>query len=53
VYEVETGATPARRKEKVQQYAVGPVRDVIVLDPEDAPDNVQEMQAWAERQVIG
>lgn len=53
VYEVETGATKARRQAKVEQYAVGPVRDVIVLDPEDAPDDVHEMQEWAERQVIG
>lgn len=53
VYEVETGASPARRQEKAQQYAVGPVRDVIVLDPEDAPDNLHDLQAWAERQVIG
>ena len=53
VYEVETGATPARRKEKAEQYAVGPVRDVIVLDPTDAPDDVQSLHEWAEREVIG
>jgi len=53
VYEVETGATQADRQRKVEQYAVGPVRDVIVLDPEDAPDDVHEMQNWAEREVIG
>lgn len=53
VYEVETGASKADRRRKVDQYAVGPVRDVIVLDPEDAPDNVDEMKEWAERQVIG
>jgi len=53
VYEVETGATPARRKEKAEQYAVGPVRDVIVLDPTDAPDDVQALHEWAEREIIG
>lgn len=53
VYEVETGATPARRKEKAEQYAVGPVRDVLVLDPEDAPDSIPALTEWAEQQVIG
>jgi hypothetical protein len=53
VYEVESNATPARRAEKAEQYAVGPVRDVIVLDPTDAPDSVEEMEAWAEGQVVG
>lgn len=53
VYEVETGVSPARRKEKAEQYAVGPVRDVLVLDPEDAPDNLEPLHEWAEREVIG
>jgi hypothetical protein len=53
VYEVETGARKQRVREKVDQYVVGPVRDVIVLDPLDAPDDVRELQGWVEGHVVG
>ena len=38
VYEVETGVTRKQALEKADQYAIGPIRDVIVIDPEDVPD---------------
>jgi hypothetical protein len=38
VYEVETGVTPTRKKEKIAQYMVGSIRDVIVIDPASVPD---------------
>lgn len=41
VYEVETGVTDRRKREKVNQYKRGPVRDVIVIDPADVPDNFE------------
>lgn len=53
VYEVETDSSAKQRKEKAKQYAVGPVRDVIVLDPTEAPDQIEALSEWAERQVVG
>lgn len=52
VYEVETDATKAKAREKASQYAGGAVRDVIVLDTRDAPDEPAEMLVWLEEQVI-
>lgn len=42
VYEVETGVTAKRAREKVEQYNVGPVRDVLVIDPADVPRDITE-----------
>lgn len=53
VYEIETGATPKRASEKASQYAGGPVRDVIVIDPTDAPDDPGEIMSWLDNHVIG
>jgi hypothetical protein len=53
VYEVETDLTPQARREKAAQYAVGPVRDVLFLDPTDAPDDIHAMKEWVEEQVVG
>ena len=53
VYEIQTDCTPKERREKAAQYAVGPVRDVLFIDPTDAPDDIHEMKAYVEQQVTG
>jgi len=53
VYEVETDLTPQTRREKATEYAVGPVRDVLFLDPTEAPDDIQAMKEWVEHEVVG
>lgn len=42
VYEVETGVTPKQRKKKQNQYVIGPVRDIIVIDPADVPRDFED-----------
>lgn len=39
VYEVETNVTPQRKSEKLNHFHTGPVRDVIIIDPADVPDD--------------
>lgn len=46
VYEIETDVTDARKREKVNQYHRGPIRDVIVIDPADVPDEFEEAVAY-------
>lgn len=53
VYEVETDCSPQKRREKAKAYAVGPVRDVLFLDPTDAPDDVHDLKEWVEGEVVG
>lgn len=53
VYEVETGVTPKKAKAKANQYAVGPIRDVIILDPTEAPDDVAGIVDWLRAEVAG
>lgn len=53
VYEVETGCTQATRREKARKYAVGPVRDVLFIDPEDAPDDIAALTEYVEQRVVG
>lgn len=54
VYEVETGLTRNRKLEKVDQYAKGPVRDVLVVDPKDVPASFADaIEYLDERVVIG
>lgn len=52
VYEVQTGCTPQDRREKAEQYAVGPIRDVLFLDPEDAPDDIEALEEWVGERVV-
>lgn len=43
VYEVETGVTPNRKKQKLNHFYYpfeDLVRDVIIIDPADVPDNL-------------
>lgn len=51
-YEVQTNATPQEKRDKVEQYVGGPVRDVIFLDPAEAPNSVPELAAWVEQRVV-
>ena len=53
VYEIETDCTPHRKQEKIEQYCSWIVRDVLVLDPTDAPDNLLELWRWIETRVYG
>lgn len=54
VYEIETDVTPARAKEKVEQYCRGPVRDVLVIDPSDVPDELEKAIAYlSTHEVVG
>lgn len=52
VYEIETDVTPAQKRKKVEQYHVGPIRDVFVIDPADVPDDYENAIAYFSSQVI-
>lgn len=52
-YEFESNCTPQRARNKAEQYAVGPIRDVIVLDPTDAPETVSAIPEWLRTEVAG
>lgn len=40
VYEVETDVTEKRKREKLDHFLVGPVREVMVIDPADVPNDM-------------
>lgn len=52
VYEVQTDCTPQERIDKAEQYVRGPVRDVLFMDPSEAPNELPELAAWVEERVI-
>lgn len=52
VYEIETGVTDARRREKANQYAKGPVRDVLCFAPSDVPETFPEAVEYFREQVL-
>lgn len=52
VYEVQTNATPAEIERKVEQYVCPAVRDVLVLDPTNAPDEPGVILEWLGSHVI-
>lgn len=52
-FEIETGCTPERKRQKVAQYTNWIVRDVIVLKPEDAPDEIPKLYRWVGCHVTG
>lgn len=52
VYEVETDLTPAQKRRKVDQYAKGPIRDVLVIDPADVPDNYEAAIEYVEENFL-
>lgn len=57
VYEVETGVTPGRKKEKLNHFYYPYeqlVRDVIIIDPADVPDDLESALEYLEtHHVIG
>lgn len=54
VYEIETGVTDKRKREKVEQYHRGPIRDVLVIDPADVPSDFETaIEYLRENEVIG
>lgn len=52
VYEVETGVTDAQARQKREQYQVGPIRDVIVIDPADVPDAPEAAIEYLDERVV-
>jgi hypothetical protein len=52
VYEVQTNATPAEIERKVEQYVGPAVRDVLVIDPTNAPDEPGAILEWLDSHVI-
>lgn len=52
VYEVETDVTDTRKREKVNQYQGGPVRDVIVIDPADVPNDLESAISYLQTNVV-
>ena len=52
IYEIETGVTPKRKKEKREQYTGGPIRDTIVIDPADVPDDPDEAVKWLQDNIV-
>lgn len=54
VYEVETGYTDADVKRKLNHFHIGPVRDVIIIEPADVPAHPEEaVEYLLENEVIG
>jgi hypothetical protein len=51
-YEVETNVTPKRARQKANQYAIGRIRDVLVIDPQDTPDDPEEAVKYLENNVV-
>jgi hypothetical protein len=52
VYEVETDVTQSRHQEKIEQYCIVPVRDVIVVDPTDVPDEFNAAIEYLHEHVV-
>jgi hypothetical protein len=55
VYEIETDCTRQAQLQKVEQYAIGPIppERIYFLDPTEAPDDVHELEAWVNHEVVG
>lgn len=54
VYEVETNYTRADVERKLNHFHIGPVRDVIVLDPADVPADIHAAIEYLKKhEVIG
>ena len=52
VYEVETNYTSADVDRKLNHFHVGPVRDVIVIDPQDIPDDPEQAVEYIQDTVV-
>lgn len=53
VYEIQTQNTPEIRQQKADQYVGGAVRDVLFIDPTEAPDTIGELTDWVQSEVVG
>lgn len=51
--EVQTDCTPQERKDKAQQYTSELIRDVVVIDPTEAPDDLTELESWIRERIPG
>jgi len=49
--EIETAYSPQKAEEKREQYTSDLIRDVKVLPARDAPDDLEDMEAWIREQV--
>lgn len=53
-YEIQTGLTPSARRSKARLYCQGtPIRDVLFLDPEEAPAALPGLVAYVAERVVG
>lgn len=52
IYEIETGLTDAQKRNKVNQYKKGPVRDVLCFDPENIPTDFEDAVEYFREQVL-
>ena len=52
VYEVETNVTTKRKREKHEQYYEDFLRDVLVIDPEDVPTELNAAIDYVRENVI-
>lgn len=53
VYEAQSNATPAEAKAKADQYAGGPVRDVVVVDPVELLPDLDPALEMVDSMVLG
>jgi len=51
VIEVETDCTRERHLEKADQYTGPCIRDVFIVDPTEAPTDVDDWPAWLEAEL--
>jgi len=53
VVEVETGLTKERKREKVEQYYTDFIQDVLVINPDNAPIRLPDIEGWVEDKLAG
>lgn len=55
VYEVETDVTPTRKSDKLEHFYYpyeDLIRDVIIIDPVDVPDSIEEALDYLRENVV-
>ena len=53
VVELESNVDSEKRKEKQNQYLTDTIQEVIVLDPQDAPIRLPDIEAWVRSELEG
>ena len=53
VVELESDYSKEKRKEKQKQYLTDTIQEVIVLDPQDAPIRLPDIEAWVRSELEG